>query len=97
LRQAIEVSVQELAKLRIRDDLVEPALHQPIVHVVSHIGAAEASAEAPRRRQALSHSFDQIHAVSRYVSSKELRFHGRESEGKWARKCGERQRIFDYG
>lgn len=76
------MSVQELAKIRIRDDLIDPALHQPIVDVDSHIGAAEASAEAPWRRRALSHSFDQIHAVSRYVSSKELRFHGRESEGK---------------
>lgn len=58
-RQAIEVSVQEVAKLRIGHRLFVTVLHQSIVHVVSQI----VSAETPRRRRALSDALDQIHTL----------------------------------
>jgi hypothetical protein len=53
------VSVQEIAKVWIRHSLLVAGLHQAIVDVVSQI----VDAEAPRRRRALTHAFDQIHAV----------------------------------
>lgn len=60
--QAIEVSVQEVAKVRIRHRLFVTVLHQSIVHVVSQI----VNAETPRRRRALSDALDQIHTLNFY-------------------------------
>lgn len=64
-RQAIEVSVQEVAKLRIGHRLFVTVLHQSIVHVVSQI----VRAETPRRRRALSDALDQIHTLIFFFST----------------------------
>lgn len=59
-RQAIEVRVELVSEVRIRESVFVTSLDQAIEDIVPHIEVVE-TPEAPRRRRALSHAFGQIH------------------------------------
>ena len=86
-RQTIEVSIQVLAKLRIRNSLLMSTLNQPSINIVPNIvGRTESSSKASRRRRTLTNAFNKIH-IRHGIKEDEGRPWEREREREnWRRK-----------